>query len=163
MTPAKGGAAKDGANGDGRQEIPLQRIIHVAEFRAGVRQFLRHNDDVCRRWDLTPQRYSLLLAIKGARDRSERLSFTGVAEQLQLSRNTVTELCARAEEIGLIEREPSESDQRVIYLRVTSEGERRLCGVLHESEEDRRALKDAFEHLSETFRIATRARRRKRA
>jgi DNA-binding MarR family transcriptional regulator len=138
------------------QRVPLERIMHIAEFRAGLRVFLRQSERIARRWDLTPQRYFLLLSIKGAPDGSERLSFTELAERLRLSRNAVTELVARAEESGLIEREPSEHDQRVIYLRVSAEGERRLYGVLVESEDYRRELIHAFEELTATFRLAER-------
>src|SRR5205085_9236108 len=87
-------------------------------------------------------------------DGTERLNFTELAERLQLSPNTVTELVARAEQSGLVEREPSEHDQRVIYLRLSAEGERRLCGVLIESEDYRRELTHAFEELTATFRLA---------
>src|SRR5215216_3369498 len=125
--------------------IPLDRFIKIAEFRAHLRTFLRHNERACRRWDLTPQRYLLLLAIKGAPDGSERLSLTGIAGRLQLSRNTVTELCARAENAGLVMREPSETDLRVVYFRLTDEGERRLLGALHESDEYRQQVMGAFE------------------
>jgi len=137
------------------EQIPLDAFVRIAEFRANLRAFLRHNEQTCRQWGLTPQRYLLLLAIKGAPDGSERLSFTDVATRLQLSRNTVTELCARAEESGLIEREPSEVDQRVTYLRVTEEGERRLTAVVHASDGDREQLLSSFDDLAETVRLAT--------
>jgi DNA-binding MarR family transcriptional regulator len=131
--------------------VPLQRVIEVAEFRTGLVAFLRETERVSRRWGLTPQRYLLLLAIKGAPDGSERLSFTEVAQRLQLSRNSVTELVARAEEAGLVEREQRSQDLRVVHLRVTAEGERRLLGVLGESHEDRVELRKAFDGLSATF------------
>ena len=134
--------------------VPLERFIRVAEFRASLRAFLRHNEHACRRFDLTPQRYLLLLAIKGAPDGTERMSFSEVAERLQLSRNTVTELCARAEEAGLVHREPSQEDQRVVYLRVSKEGERRLAAVVHESDSFRDELVDAFDALADAFHAA---------
>lgn len=143
--------------------ITLERIIRIAQFRADLRAFLRHNEIVCRNARLTPQRYLLLLAIKGASDGSERLSFTDLADRLQLTRNTVTELCARAEKAGLIAREPSQEDQRVVYLRLTREGERRLLDVVRASDGDRRELREAFENLSDTLRAATRGTRPRRS
>lgn len=136
--------------------MPLERVIHIAEFRAGLRTFLRHSERVVRNWGLTPQRYMLLLSIKGAPDGSERMSLTRLAERMKLSRNTVTELAARTEAAGLVEREPHESDQRVVYLRLTDEGERRLQGALAESDEYRRELIHAFEELAKTFELAAR-------
>lgn len=150
----RNGSSNDASRDD--DAFPLVRIMRIAEFRAGLRSFLRDNERVCRNWDLTPQRQLLLLALKGAPDGSERLSFTELAERLQLSRNTVTELCARAEAAGLIRREPSQTDQRVVYLRVTDEGERRLLGVLTENDASRRELVAAFDELGETLRGASR-------
>jgi DNA-binding MarR family transcriptional regulator len=134
--------------------LALDRVIPLAEFRAQLRLFLRQSERLCRAWNLTPQRYMLLLAIKGAPDGSERLSFTDLTKRLQASRNTVTELVARAEEAGLLAREPSEVDQRVVRLRLTAEGERRLRGVELESDRYREDLLDGFQALAETFEAA---------
>jgi DNA-binding MarR family transcriptional regulator len=131
--------------------IPLEKIIQIAEFRSRLRAFLRHNEQVARRVGLTPQRYELLLAIKGAPGGSQRLSFTALAQRIHLSRNSVTELCARAEETGLITRTPSSEDQRVVYLRLTREGEKLLRKALTENERSRLELMDAFQHLRESF------------
>lgn len=134
---------------------PLARIIDIAEFRAGLRAFLRHSEHACRNWDLTPQRFQLLLAVKGASDGTERSSISTAADRLQLSPNSVTELCARAEEAGLIERAPSDDDRRVVFLRATPEGERRLLGALAESDQYRTELLRAFEALAANLRTAT--------
>jgi DNA-binding MarR family transcriptional regulator len=134
--------------------MPLERVMQIAEFRAGLRRFLRESEEVSRRWGLTPQRYLLLLQVKGAPDGSERLSFTSLAERLKVSPNTVTELVTRAEQAGLVRRERSGGDQRVVYVRLTEEGERRLLGVLEESDEARRELIGSFEELQKTFKTA---------
>jgi len=156
--------SKQRANGAGgaERDVSLREYMRIAEFRARLREFLRHSERACARWDLTPQRYLLLLAIKGAPDGSERMSFTEISVRLQLSRNTVTELCARAEEVGLVTREPSDVDQRVVYLRVTEEAERRLAGVVRESDGYRSELISAFEELSDSFRLAARRPRKPR-
>jgi DNA-binding MarR family transcriptional regulator len=140
------------------KRLPLEQIIHIAAFRSELRAFLRHTERVGRNWDLTPQRYMLLLAIKGAPDGTERLSFTALARRMHLSRNTVTELCARAEAAGLIAREPSGDDLRVVYLRLTKEGERRLQGALLENEHYRHELADAFGDLIDSFNASERVR-----
>lgn len=148
--------------GVAEREVSLREYMRLAEFRARLREFLRHSERTCARWDLTPQRYLLLLAIKGAPDGSERMSFTELSARLQLSRNTVTELCARAEEAGLVTREPSEVDLRVVYLRVTKEAERRLAGVIGESDSYRSELIASFEELTDSFRLAARRPRKPR-
>ena len=96
---------------------------------------------------LTPQRYMLLLMIKGAPDRSERSTVTELAERMQLAQSTVTELVRRAEETGLIDRERSTADGRIAYLRLSPEGERRLALSFTTNESERQALLDAFSHL----------------
>jgi len=155
------GAAARGARRTARAKdnsLTQEQIIHIAAFRRELRSFLRHTEDVARRWQLTPQRFLLLLVIKGAPSGSERLSLTEIANSLYLSRNSVTELCARAEEVGLVYREQSESDLRVVYVGLTREGERRLCGALLENEEYRAEVTDAFAELAASFRATSRGR-----
>jgi DNA-binding MarR family transcriptional regulator len=135
--------------------IPLDRVIRIAAFRSQLRSFLRHSERRCLALGLTPQRFLLLLMIDGAPDGSRRASFTDLAARLELERNTVTELCARAEEVGLIAREASELDRRVVYLRLTKEGDRLLQRALAQTSDVRRELVDAFELLADAFRTAS--------
>jgi len=100
---------------------------------------------------LTPQRYLLLLTIKGSPGGTERISVGEVADHLSLSRNAVTEICTRAEQAGLIRREAGKDDRRVVYLRLTAEGDRRLCGAVRALEQDRGAIADAFGELTASF------------
>src|ERR1700752_4932938 len=91
-------------------------VIAVADFRAALRRFLRMSERVARQCDLTPQRYLLLLMIKGSPDGREQSTVTELSERLQLAQSTVTELVHRAEEVGLVEREQSRRDARVAHL-----------------------------------------------
>ncbi|HET8895470.1 MAG TPA: MarR family transcriptional regulator [Gaiellaceae bacterium] len=122
----------------------VNAVAEVAEFRAALRRFLRQSEKVSRSYGLTPQRYLLLLMIKGAPDRSESSTVTELAERLQLAQSTVTELVMRAEEIGLVEREPSPVDARVAHLRLTAEGERRLRQSFTHLATEREQLRDAI-------------------
>jgi DNA-binding MarR family transcriptional regulator len=122
---------------------PVESIVSAAEFRAALRRFLRKSERTARQCGLTPQRYLLLLMIKGANDGSERSTVTELAERLQLAQSTVTELVRRAEEVGLIQREPSAEDGRVAYLRLTPEGEMRLHRAFVDLEVERQQLRDA--------------------
>jgi DNA-binding MarR family transcriptional regulator len=124
-----------------------QEVMHVAEFRASLRSFLRLSERVARESGLTPQRHLLLLMIKGAPDGSGRSTVTELSERLQLAQSTVTELVRRAEEAGLIERERSQVDGRVAFLSLTPEGERRLERTHTSLSEERRRLRQAFAHL----------------
>jgi DNA-binding MarR family transcriptional regulator len=130
-----------------QRRLETAAVIHVAAFRAALRSFLHEGELVARANGLTPQRYLLLLMIKGAADGSEQATITDLTDRLKLAQSTVTELVARAEKTGLIAREQSEADARVAYLRLTKEGERRLARVFTHLEIQREQLRNAFEEL----------------
>ena len=127
--------------------ITTSDIVAVAEFRAALRQFLRRTERIARQSGLTPQRYLLLLMVKGAPDGSEQSTVTELSERLQLAQSTVTELVSRAEEIGLLAREQSATDARVAHLRLTAEGERRLMQAFTGLATERSNVRVAFAHL----------------
>ena len=127
--------------------VDTNAAIHVAAFRAALRSFFRESEVVARASGLTPQRYLLLLMVKGAPDGGERATVTDLVERLGLAQSTVTELVSRAEEAGLIEREPSSEDGRVAYLRLTAEGERRFAAAFTRLDVERERLREAFAEL----------------
>jgi DNA-binding MarR family transcriptional regulator len=122
-------------------------IVAVAEFRASLRRFLRRTEKIARQSGLTPQRYLLLLMVRGAPDGSARSTVTELADRMQLAQSTVTELVSRAEEAGLLEREQSQTDARVAHLRLSEEGERRLSDAFTSLATERTSLREAFLHL----------------
>jgi DNA-binding MarR family transcriptional regulator len=128
-------------------------VVAVAEFRAALRRFLRRSERIARSSGLTPQRYLLLLMVKGAPDGSEQSTVTELAQRLQLAQSTVTELVSRAQEAGLLEREQSQTDARVAHLRLSDEGERRLALAFTGLATERSNLRDAFAHLDATIPV----------
>ena len=131
------------------ERLTAEAAMRGAEFRSALRRFLRRSERIARSAGLTPQRYLLLLMIKGAPDGSERSTVTELAERLQLAQSTVTELVRRAEEVGLVARETSALDGRVAHLRLTEEGERRLARSFSSIAGERDALRATFAHLDE--------------
>jgi DNA-binding MarR family transcriptional regulator len=131
------------------ERLSAETAMRAAEFRAALRQFLRRSERIARSSGLTPQRYLLLLMIKGAPDGSEQSTVTELAERLQLAQSTVTELVRRAEEVGLVERETSAVDGRVAHLRLTEEGERRLAKSVARLTGERDTLRATFAQLDE--------------
>lgn len=131
--------------------IPLARVKRIAAFRAALHTFLARIEERARAARLTPRWYLVLLFVKGSADGSERASFSDLAERLKLSTNTVTELVARMEAAGLLRRERSDDDRRVVFLRLTGEGERRLQAVLRSSEQDRRQLAEELRDLVDLY------------
>jgi len=130
--------------------ITPEAAMRGAGFRPSLRRFLRRSERVARACGLTPQRYLLLLMIKGAPGGSERSTVTELAERLQLAQSTVTELVSRAEEVGLVEREQSPADGRVAHLRLTDEGERRLGRAFASLAAERDQLRATFAYLDES-------------
>jgi DNA-binding MarR family transcriptional regulator len=118
--------------------------VHVAEFRSALRRLLRRTETVARSAGLTPQRYLLLLMVKGAPDGRELSTVTELSERLQLAQSTVTELVGRAEKAGLVRRRPSGDDARVAHVCLTEEGERRLAQAFTTLEAERESVREAF-------------------
>ena len=114
--------------------------IRVAALRETLRAFLRESELIAQASGLTPQRHLLLLMIKGAPDGSERATITELVSRLRLAQTTVSDLVRRAEEVGLIQRERSPDDRRLVRLRLTAEGERRLARSVREHADERRRL-----------------------
>jgi DNA-binding MarR family transcriptional regulator len=133
----------------GVARVDTNAAMHVAAFRAALRSFLRESELVARGSGLTPQRYLLLLMIKGAPDGSERATISELVERLGVAQSTVTELVNRAEEAGLIEREPSDTDGRVAHVRLTEEGEDKLALSFSRLDVERERLRRAFDELEE--------------
>lgn len=127
----------------------VKDVMAAAEFRAALRHFQRRSERVARQFGLTPQRHLLLMMIKGAPGGAEQSTVTELSERLQLAQSTVTELVHRAEQAGLVEREQSQRDARVAYLRLTAEGERRLMLSFTQLATERKNLREAFAHLPE--------------
>src|SRR6478609_5051774 len=110
--------------------ISQDEVLHAAEFRRLLRRFLAHGDVRVRGAGLTPQRYLLLLAVKGAPDRSETRSIGQLTDDLQLAQSSVTELVDRAETAGLVVRSAGDADARTVLVRLRPAGEERLAAAL---------------------------------
>jgi DNA-binding MarR family transcriptional regulator len=120
----------------------LGEFMRAAELRSRLRRFVHESERIAAEHGLTPRRYLLLLLIKAAPDGSEVSTVSELARRMALERHTVTELVDRAERAGLIERERSSDDRRVVHLRLTGEGERRLLAAFRDLETERRALQE---------------------
>lgn len=132
---------------DGR--LDTATAVRVAALRETLRAFLRESELIAQANGLTPQRHLLLLMIKGAHDGSERSTVSELAARLRLAQQTVTDLVARAEQAGLIAREPSETDARVSVLRLTREGERRLARSVQQRKTERKQLREMLGALED--------------
>ena len=119
----------------------------VAAFRVALRQFQRRTEVVARECGITPSWYQLLLQIKGAPDLTQQTTVTALARRLQLAQSSVTELVARAERAGLVQRAASTADARVVLLRLSPEGERIFAKAFRSLASEREALREAIADL----------------
>ncbi len=121
----------------GKRQPTNREYQDAAELRVALRRFLRRTEDVVRIHRLTTQRYQLLLLIKAS---GGRATVASLSRSLHMGQTSVTQLVRRAEQLGLLRREPSETDRRVRYLLLTTEGERRLAAAVADLRGDRDAL-----------------------
>jgi DNA-binding MarR family transcriptional regulator len=122
-----------------------EQVMAVAAFRSALRGFEADTAIVVRRCRLTPQRYLLLLMIKGAVDGSEQATVSAISNRLRIPHNTVSELVTRAVAAGLVQRTPVPGDRRSAALSLTAEGGRRLRCAVERLEDPRSALRRSLQ------------------
>src|SRR5690349_9368299 len=122
-----------------RSELSDAEFQRLLRFRDGLRRFLRWSEGEAKQCGLTPAQHQLLLAIRGHEGGSP--SIGDVAEHLLLRHHSAVELIDRAEAAGLVQRVVDADDHRVVRLRLTKEGDRRLTTL-------------AAAHLDELSRFA---------
>lgn len=107
----------------------------LAQFRYQLRRFLRFSEEATRRRGVTPLQYQLMLQIKGFPGR-EWATVVELAERLQAKHHGVVALISRCEKAGLVVRNISRSDLRLVEVRLTAKGEHCLeqLARLHRAE-----------------------------
>lgn len=129
----------------------LDVVQHVAELWIHLRRFTRATERAARKNQLTPQRYLLLLMIRGTVRDDEVMTVAQLTEQLQLAQSSVTELIERAEAVGIVVRSDSPTDGRQTEIRLTDEGERRLRGTISDLGVERRQFAALVAELRDTI------------
>jgi DNA-binding MarR family transcriptional regulator len=119
----------------GARPLAKRDFEALAQFRFGIRRYLRFSEETVRRDGLTPQQYQLLLALKGFPGR-DWATVREVADRLQLRHHSVVELINRAQGEGLVERAADPDDGRVVRVLLTGRGEQVLArlSALHRDE-----------------------------
>ena len=107
----------------------------LAQFRYQLRRFLRFSEETTHRTGITPLQYQLMLQIKGFPGR-EWATVVELAERLQAKHHGVVALISRCETAGLVVRNSSRGDLRLVEVQLTSKGERCLekLARLHRAE-----------------------------
>ena len=107
----------------------------LAQFRYQLRRFLRFSEEATRKKGVTPLQYQLMLQIKGFPGR-EWATVVELAERLQAKHHGVVALISRCEKAGLVVRNISRSDMRLVEVQLTRKGEHCLeqLARLHRAE-----------------------------
>jgi DNA-binding MarR family transcriptional regulator len=145
MAEAKTGAAPT------RSELEA-----LAAFRHALRVFLAFSERNAKRHGLTTQQHQALLSIKAGYPSRTTVTVRELANHLLLKHHSTVELAGRLEKAGLIKKQISAADRRVVMLSLTSKADR-ILGRLSTDNLDalRRVspiiteLKRALDHASE--------------
>jgi DNA-binding MarR family transcriptional regulator len=107
----------------------------LSRFRHRLRRFLRFSEELCKDWGLTSLQYQLLLHVMGFPGRNWA-TISELAERLQAHHHGVVALVDRCEKLGLLERRPGRTDQRVVEIHLLPKGEKLLASIaaLHQDE-----------------------------
>ncbi len=96
-------------------------VRRMALFRYELRRFLRFSEHTARACGVTPQQYQLLQGVAGfTQDGSANIS--ELAEFLQERHNAVVGLVDRALKRGLVRKERSSNDKRIVRVSLTRPG-----------------------------------------
>lgn len=107
------------------RQLSREDYENLLAFRASLRRFVHWSETQARAVGLTPAQHQLLLAVKGHRGRRGP-TVGDLASYLLLRHHSAVELVDRAEAAGLVERWGDHDDGRLIRVRLTADGERRL-------------------------------------
>lgn len=124
-----------GSAAAGLDPLSKEDFEALAQFRFGIRRYLRFSEETVRRHGVTPQQYQLMLALKGFPGRDWAV-VRELADRLQLRHHSVVELINRAQTEGLVERVTDPDDARAVRVLLTDQGEKLLgrLSALHRDE-----------------------------
>lgn len=113
-------------------------------FRDGLRRFLRWSEDQAKAVGLTGTQHQLLLAVRG---HGGPPSIGEVAQHLLLRHHSVVELVDRAVAADLVERIHDVDDQRVVRIRLSDTGARKVEALAGAHLEELSRLRSQFTGL----------------
>jgi DNA-binding MarR family transcriptional regulator len=100
--------------------IEHEQIQALAGFRNALRRFLAFSEEATRAQGVTPQQYQAMLAIK-----AQPQGTMGVRElsgELLLKANSTVQLVDRLARMGLVRRQDSDTDRRMVRVVLTEAG-----------------------------------------
>jgi DNA-binding MarR family transcriptional regulator len=127
---------------------PLKKSQYEAlsEFRYQLRRFLHFSETAAKEAGLTPLQYLLMLHVRGFPGR-DWATVNELSDRLQMQHHGVVALLTRCEEAGLVLRQKSKIDRRMVEVHLQAKGAAQLerLAALHEAE---------LHSLGDTFQVA---------
>lgn len=117
-----------------RAKLDQHEYTLLAAFRYALRGFMHFSESAAEGIGLTVQHYQAILVVRGCPE-DRRVMISDLAQQLFIRHNTAVGLVDRLHQQGLIVRQPSPTDKRKVYLRLTAKGDQvleRLASVHRE-------------------------------
>jgi DNA-binding MarR family transcriptional regulator len=112
----------------------------LLEFRTELRRFLRWSEEQAEAEGLTAAQHQLLLAVRG-HDDARGPTVGEVAARLLLRHHSAVGLVDRTAESGFVRRVRDPDDHRVVRLRLTASGQRKLARLSRRHLEELRRLR----------------------
>jgi DNA-binding MarR family transcriptional regulator len=126
------------------RRLEEHEVLAIARFRFALRRFEQTTDAIIRKCGLTPQRYLLLLAVCSGSADGGTATVSGIGRDLQMPQTTVTDLVARAVDVGLLEKAAVADDGRIARISLTAEGHARLTRTVRRLQRERTDLRQAL-------------------
>lgn len=139
-----------------RAQMADSSYRQLLALRTGLRRFERWSERQAALVGLTPAQHQLLLAIRG-HDDPRGPTIGEVADYLMLRHHSTVGLVDRADAAGLVTRQRDEADRRVVRLRLTRKGARRLERLVELHLEELRRLAPQLQALTEGLEPLDRA------
>jgi DNA-binding MarR family transcriptional regulator len=121
-----------------RYSLRTGDYARLAEFRQGLREFLRFSEDAAERAGLSAQHYQAMLILRACPD-GARITINDLAVQLMIKHNSAVGLVDRLSKEGLVRRAPSSVDRRKVELELSARGRQVLAklAAMHRRELER--------------------------
>jgi DNA-binding MarR family transcriptional regulator len=108
-------------------------------LRTGLRRFLRWSEQQAETAGITPAQHQLLLAVRGHTD-PRGPTIGEVADYLLLRHHSAVGLIDRADDAGLVARVRDPDDHRLVRLKLTAAGSKRLAALSEQHLEELKRL-----------------------
>ena len=135
--------------------VPTDRdYARLLEMRTALRRFLHWSEEQASLVGLTAMQHQLLLAVRGHVGRHGP-TMGEVADALLLRHHSAVGLVDRAVDAGLVARVTDPSDQRVVRVRLTALGARRIRQLSRVHLEELRRMAPAIATLARDLQSGT--------